>query len=261
MYEKEGYSKLYLKDKYLDDSIDYLFNHEIIEYDLESGGFNICKEFKLLDKKTIDMLEMCDKKRRHIELGLISKNDKEFAKKLSEGFKKARELFFKANNIEDYDVLSIKKDAIFLLKRVSCNNFGSLNFRIKNIYSSYLKLNQIEILYNKNKIDVKGIDDNILRRHEGAMLAFLELFIKEMETETNKNKVAKFLKDFATEYKTHDLPIDFYREFNANSLYRCNIESSTGLTYYLEENSNYDIIDTSYNYMYIITPLIATLIN
>ena len=126
---------LYEKTLYLNKDIDYLFNCEIREYDMQEAGFNLCKEFKLLPDKTIQYLNTLDKNQRHIQIGVYQKN-KEFANKLKEAFILARKRFFEANELDDTDILAIKKDAIFVIKKNCINQKLSefINFRPKNQY-------------------------------------------------------------------------------------------------------------------------------
>ena len=49
-------SKLWKNDSFINQNIPYLFNQEIIEYDMKEAGFSLTKEFQLLDKKIIEKL-------------------------------------------------------------------------------------------------------------------------------------------------------------------------------------------------------------
>ena len=87
---------LYERTLYLNKEIDYLFDCEIREYDMQEAGFNLCREFKLLPDKTISFLETMDKQQRHIRLGYYQK-DKKFAEIQKEAFTEARKRFYEAN--------------------------------------------------------------------------------------------------------------------------------------------------------------------
>lgn len=254
-------SNLYKYDKYLDDNIDYIFNKEIIEYDIKSAGLNIIKRFKLLDENKINYLSKLEKLHRDITIGKIQRKDKEFSKALMTGFKECRRMFFDANEIEDDEVLSIKKDAIFLLRTVKNTQFENIKFVNKNEYISYIRLGKYEIYHNSGKIDVKGIADETLKLHEDGMLKFLNTFFVMMESEPNEKKIKKLLSEFAYEYKNMLLPMSFYREFNEKSLFKTNIGFESGLSSYLTNiNKDCDFLDISYNYLNVITPLISIVI-
>lgn len=254
-------SNLYKYDKYLDDNIDYIFNKEIIEYDIKSAGLNIIKKFKLLDDEKINYLNNLEKLHRDISIGKMQRKNKAFSKSLMQGFQECRRMFFDANDIEDDEVLSIKKDAIFLLRTANKTQFDNIKFVNKNEYISYIRLGKYEIYHNNGKIDVKGISDETLKLHEDGMLRFLNTFFIMMESEPNEKKIKKLLSEFAYEYKSMLLPINFYREFNEKSLFRTNIGFESGLTSYLTNvNKECDYLDISYNYLNVITPLISIII-
>lgn len=251
-------SRLYENDKYLNKDIEYIFGNEIIEYDLKSAGFNILCHFNLISDSTKNKLANMGKKERQVQIGIMQKNNKEFAQKLSNGFKEARRLFFEANNIGDLDILSVKKDAIFTLKPCRNVRFGNLFFDTKNKYTSYLYLNRFEFLYNQDKIDIKGIDDNNVVLHNDGFLLFLKDYFMYKENMTN-DYVRKFIIDFAKDYKEKELPIEFYRELNKNSLYKTNMVFNKH-DIYLTGTNNIDILDISYNYLNYIIPLTRILI-
>ena len=254
-------SELYKYDKYLDENIDYIFNKEIIEYDIKSAGLNIIKKYKLLDEKNISYLSKLDKLHRDIIIGKMQIKDKVFSKKLLEGFKECRKIFFDENEIENDDVLSIKKDAVFLLKRVKNTEFDNIKFVNKNEYISYIKLNKYELYHNSNILHVKGINDDILKLHDNGINDFLKTFFTMMECEPNENKIKKFLSEFAYEYKNRLLPINFYREFNEKSLFKTTISFQSGLNSYLTNvEKDFNDLDISYNYLNVIRPLISILI-
>ena len=141
-------SELYKRDTYLNKDIPYLFGKNIYEYDIHHAGISITREFSLLPEESIDKIEQKAKNKKEIAtlLGLIQREDKEFKEKLAKGFVKARQLFFESNGIEDNEILSIKKDAIFTLKPCKKVTFGFIEFNMKHLYSSYL------ILVNMNFI-------------------------------------------------------------------------------------------------------------
>ena len=64
---------LYEKHNYLNKDIEYLISREIIEYDIKSAGFNLIKQYKLLDDAKILHLESLSKKQRQITIGLYQK--------------------------------------------------------------------------------------------------------------------------------------------------------------------------------------------
>lgn len=249
---------LYKRHNYLNKNIEFIINREIIEYDMKSAGFNLIREFKLLDSDTIGWLETLSKKERSVQVGLIQRKDKSFTKILNEAFVKGRKMFFEANDIKDEDVLSIKKDAILLLRRVDYTTFGHIEFDEKNVYSSYYRLNGYEFYYNPKYLDVKGIGDDMLLLHKEFMLDFLNTFFRLNETSTREIAIQHVL-EFSYYYKTKMLEIDYYRELNTQSLFKLNYQGNDNKKIGIRRTEDIDLVDTRYNYMNYVVPLISIL--
>ena len=182
---------------------------------------------------------------------------------MKEGFKKARKMFFEENNLNEEDIISIKKDAIFINKKIAVRKFGNIEFVKKNVYSSYYYINGLELYFSnkKKKIDVKGISDSLIKRHDGFMLDFLIDIFTKNEYDPTLEESAELLLEFAEEYKTKQLPIEFYREFNKICAYKTNIEMNNGrqivyLDQIDEHNELVETIDIRFNYLNVIMPLI-----
>lgn len=249
---------LYEKTNYLNKDIEYLISNEIIEYDMKSAGFNIIKKFKLLDDKRIAHLESLPNKRRHITIGLYQQNNKDFAKELSDKFVEMRRLFFEANELEDDDILSIKKDAIITTKRCYNTIFDNVEFVEKHMYTSYYYLSKFELYVGPTGIDMKGISDEKLKYHEDYMLDFLFRFFKLVETGSRKQIVSNLVQ-FANYYKKKELEIGYYRELNKDSLFKLE-KNFIGDLIGVHHVDTIDNIDISFNYMKFIVPLIKLLI-
>ena len=251
-------STLYQRHKYLNKDVEYIISREIIEYDIQSAGFNIIKKFRLLDDHKIRHLDTLGKKQRQIQIGLYQKENKELKKTLNEKFVEVRKWFFENNDIQDDDILSIKKDAIITTKRCLETEFDNIRFVEKNIYTSYYYLNNLELYYNKDTVDVKGVSDELLELHKEYMMDFLYNFFKMMEISKRK-KVIELLKDFAYYYKKRQLDIGYYRELNNQSLYKLN-QKFFGEKVGVKYTKDIDNIDIGYNYMNYVVPLISILV-
>lgn len=249
---------LYQRHNYLNKDVQYLISNEIIEYDIQSAGFNIMKKYKLLDDAKIRYLETLEKKQRQIQIGLYQRQDRNLVKALNDKFVEVRKWFFENNNISDDDVLSIKKDAIYVTKRCNETEFDNIIFAEKNVYTSYYFFNRYEFYYNKDTMDVKGISDDLLELHHDYMLNVLYNIFRMNEVSSRK-KVIQLITEFAQYYKSRQLDVGFYRELNYQSLYRL-YSTVQGQVMGISDIADKKQLDIGYNYMNYIVPMITILV-
>lgn len=249
---------LYKKDNYFTTKTQYAFNKYCIEYDMKSAGLSLCKQFNLLPSDVISDLEKNYKKSdRDKKLGKLQIKNDSLRNGLKQAFVEGRRLFVEANDIEDDDIITIKKDAIFVNKICEHLEFGKyIKFVNKNQYTSFIRFpNKIEIFYFCGKIDVKGIGDTNIHKHDNGIIKILSSFFKKIESE-DISSVRRFMKSVIDKYKFKELPIECYREFNAQSLYTvfdedgevCNFDD-----YWVDK---IDDVILNYNWENIILPLL-----
>ena len=222
------------KTNWVNPNIEYLFNTEIIEYDMVDAGLTIIRYYGLLGKEQIDRLSVLNKEDRNRAIGLLRRNDKIFSKALSDKFAEVRAVFISANNLTDNDIISVKTDAIYTINPVKKSKFGKIEFRDKNIYSSYIRFvdnMNIEIYYSENDIEVKGIGEINVNKHRLYILNFLSTVISYIESDSHHIK--KYVKTFIDDYKNDKLDEGYYLEFNNSS----------------------NVINKLYNYQKVIVPL------
>lgn len=204
------------RSTWVNPNIEYLFNEEIIEYDMRDAGFSLIKQYKLLPSDTIRYLEALGKGDvRHIEIGKMQGADKEFSKALSNKFAEIREVFINTNGLNSDQIISVKKDAIFTINQCKRLRFGGITFVPKNSYTSYIRftnIQNIEIYYSDNSVDVKGMSDNALNRHRLYIFQFIQDMIKLIERKDRRSK--RMMIKFIDQYKRHDLDEGYYLEFN-----------------------------------------------
>lgn len=219
-----------------------LFNHRIVEYDMKSANTSIAREFGLLPEKRIKELENLPKKDREIAVGLILRDNPGYSEKQKLGFIAARKLFFTQNEILDEEVVAIKRDAIFVMRYVNNEQVtDNIDFRMKNVYSSFINLGKnIEIYYNQEGLDIKGIDDKIYQeRHSEYFGMFLYSLIRRIES-SERNSYLTYLRMMFDMYKHRQLDSGYYREFNAKSQFHY-LDGSYANEEYIEDLNAVDI--------------------
>lgn len=244
------------KSNYTNPNIQYLFSKNIYEYDIHDAGMNICRYYELLDKKELDKLSHMSKDQRVVRLGNLQKKE-EFRDKLSKGFSDIRKEFYEANNLDINDIISVKKDAIFTSKECNATIFGPVEFVVKHIYTSFIRLKKpLELYYNINELDVKGIDDSVLKLHKNGILEFLNKYFRKVET-GDIDDVFRLLNREFSKYKGYKQPLEYYREFNSESKY---VEKITGDKYKDYWDDDIFKLDISFNIKTLFIPLAQILL-
>lgn len=235
-------SKLWLRFDY-SPTISYLVNTFIYELDIQKANISILYWKKVIDKKTYDYLYNAERMVRQVYIGKLQRDSK-VANILKDGIIEAKRVLFEANNIEDYEVLSIKNDAVYIIGRLPQNlEFGLIKFIPKNTYTGFYKLTNLELYYYYNgmiqeeKLDVKGIGDSNLCKHELYFYKFLKDLFFTLQTKPLKVSI-DILKQFYMQYITLSLPIEFYRPFNVTSEYKLNIATNIVHTGFILDSIN-----------------------
>lgn len=204
------------KSTWLNPDIEYLFDDEIIEYDIRDAGFNLIQQFKLLPPEKIQELTKLGKGiERHIAIGKLQREDRDLSKSLSDHFTEVRKIFMEFNKLSDDNIISVKKDAIYTIGQCNKLKFGQVEFIPKNTYTSYIRfpnINNLELYYSSQTIDVKGMSDSAVNRHRLYMLQFLREIISQ--TESHDPKAKRTIMRFIDEYKSLQMDEAYYVEFN-----------------------------------------------
>lgn len=190
----------------------YLKNRHITEYDMKSGGLSVIRENGLLPKDKIDELERMTKENRDIAIGNLQSDVPGLAKGLVDGFAKERERFVTVNGIPNENILSIKKDALFIIDfsvKVQQTTPNVL-FRIKNRYTSFTAFNQKELFFSPDHLDAKGFTNMFRDLQKDFLLAEYYRIMKRSET-LEYSDVFDILRKYRSDYVGRRLPIGFYR--------------------------------------------------
>lgn len=240
------YSNLFNKDVYT--IAETYVVSGIYEYDISKANINILFEKGVIGEETYNSLFYSDKKCREVTVGMMQK-DKDIAKALSDGFKEFRHMLFQTNLIQDNEIISIKKDAVFVTRPLVNTIFGRVEFKLKNVYSLMIKLDALEIYYGldingkEHVIDIKGIKDEKLETYDNY---FFNILIAIFNLITMHSYVAALdlLNQYIEAYSNLKLDISTYREFN--KLYMFRIKNSIYMSdMVLPEHI--DCIDITYN--------------
>lgn len=194
---------------------DYVFNSHIIEYDIQSAGLSILKKSGALDENQVNTLGHMSKESQNISIGIMTRDSDQFRDILKQGFADARKGFIEANNLQEQDIVCVKKDAIFTT--VKCNTLviDGIKFRDKTRWRSYLKLGRVEFFYqDKLKYQVQGLGDAAIDYHRDGWITTL---ITVVDKVSNADRSVKnYIMGVIDKYKRGELPERFYHVFKAD---------------------------------------------
>lgn len=234
-------------------NLGYLFNQYIREYDISKANINVLFAKGVIDKALYDKLYSVNKISRQIYIGNMIKENHRMYEVLNSGIKEYKRKFFEANNIEDNDIISIKNDAVFVLNKIpQLLKFDNVEFVLKNTYTSFMKLNELEIYYgdsirSNEIIDVKGIKDDDLSMYHDMFLNIIISFFRNMQKFGSEVALSN-LNCMINMYLQRKLPIEYYRRFRASSDYCINgITTAYGVLSLPDTDENKKSLDISYN--------------
>lgn len=235
-------------------------HHELIEeWDIRSANTSLMRYYNLVNPKLISKFEKLDKKDREPAVGRFLKKNRDISIALEKAFTDIIHEFINTNMLDsEQDIVSIKKDSVFVRnKSIRCNEFGNGDVRFikKNSYTGCLLIPNYEFYYSREKIDVKGISDDVLHLHQDGTLAFVSLMMQESNNWINLNQ---YMKDYAITYKNRELPFNAYREFTSSAKFRVNLFGNEVMMDYIDEEL-IDDTNISYNYTKIYLPALKTI--
>ncbi len=234
----------------------------IIEYDLRAANISMCRQYGIINDDYYRYLLNSDKQYREEFIGWqIRKEMQESGNRsaiegsktyntIYEGIKKAKLQLFEANNIQPEEVVRIANDAVYINRSSDLvyTKFSEfIEFRKKIVADTVIKLSPTLIIFYWSNVDglnieVKGIgDESKIQLHQNYMLSFIGSVLLTYER-AGVTDAIHLIEDFYNDYLNRKLDIRFYRELNSISLYKI-INSG----YYLEDISDINVIDISYN--------------
>lgn len=212
-----------LQNQNYNSSYNLILNSFIREYDISKANINVLYQRNIIDKNTYDNLYNSDKFIREKTIGIMIKQNQNIYKEIQKGIIEAKRELILQNNIDLEDIVSIKNDAVFVANnKLDHTKFGLIDFKLKNTYTIFLKINRYEFYYyfnsyNKDeKLDIKGISDDKLIIHKNYFMDFLLSLFNILQLEGIIAAV-NMLQNFSNNYINRLLPIEFYRKFNSES--------------------------------------------
>ena len=207
--------------------IKYFLNTYIREYDISKANISALLQQGVISKPLYESFLNMDKREREIKIGLWIRKDRSIYRSIQNGIIEAKRLFCESNNIEDYRIVSIKNDAIFLEGNLVKNtSFYPYNFKIKNTYTIYMQLKNLEVYYGDSidpntglvntHIDIKGIPDETLVLHKNGMLDLICDICYRLQRE-NISDTMSYLSNFYSDFIQRKLPKEYYRDFDSFS--------------------------------------------
>lgn len=226
-------------------------NGFIREYDLSKANINALYERGVIDKALYDNLYKSDKDIREKHVGLMIRENQNIYKEIQTGIINAKRNLIISNNIDAEDIVSIKNDAVFVLnKKLDNTKFGLMDFKLKNTYTMFIKINRYEFYYYFNsfnqeeKLDVKGIGDDKLVLHKNHFMDFLLALFNTLQVQGIIEAV-NILQGFSLAYINRQLEVNYYRKFNSESDFDL---LNQGMLWRSTHASDVNTVDIRYNY-------------
>lgn len=212
--------------KFYTSQVEYMFNNYIREYDIRKANISILYDKGVISEVMYSNLYNSDRMTRQVFIGKMIKEDSQVGEILANSIMEFKEAFFDANSIHDYDILSIKNDAVFLINKIprytKFGKYGGVEFVNKNVYTHFMKLDRLEIYYHKNPdrelIDVKGIKDEDIQKYHMPFLGIILEFLSSIN-DFGAESALSYINDIINKYVKRELGIEYYRNFRSQSDY------------------------------------------
>ncbi len=250
------YSNLWNKVNYKS-SFPYIINTHIREYDLSKANISSLFHYGKISKEQYDEFLSMPKQEREIKVGLMIRNDKSYYKTIANGITYARKMLIENNQVQTYEIVSIKNDAVFVHGRpLQKTKFGLFEFKVKNTFTTYMRLGEnIEVYYYdfdsngsiQSSITIKGISDKNLELHNDGMLNLINQ-VCFMISRYDISSILSYVTDTYNEFRNRNLPISYYRGFDSTSKFMVRTEYFSYMIDYADDSMK-SIVDLSVNDM------------
>ena len=220
LFNRDNLPEMYIKTLWMNPDIEYMFNQNIVEYDMQSASLSVSRRFQLLDSNWLDQLERMPKDKRTKLIGLKQKDDKEFSENMINGILRTRKEFIEENKLNEDNIITLHSDALmFVQKHVIKDNIHGVPFIKKHNWTSYIRYNHVEMFYVDGIIDYKGIPKQMLQQHTLGMCQYLLTIFKLVE-DNDKEEAFQFISKFQKKYLQDRLPEYYYIPFGNTGKYK-----------------------------------------
>lgn len=228
---------------------------KIVEYDIKKANISVLRDKEIISEADYIMLSSMPKEMREREIGLMELRNPSLYNKISDGIKDAKSSLVSFNGIDDNQILRVANDAVFVNSPVELKytKFGNyIEFVPKGKYNSFMNINKIivlvQLLQDGNiHADVKGLGANS-ELHKNFMIYSIVSAIVLLERSGVEDAIG-YVSELCEKYLRKELPIEYYREMNPDSLYKpmyTGFNSSYKVVNAKDSDKEY--IDGSFNY-------------
>lgn len=257
MNEVEEALRIAEKTTYINESFQYLKNVSIKEWDIKSAGLSVLKFRKLLPEDELEELSKMEKHKRTVREGLLQKEHPEIAKTIINTLAAARKAFVLLNHLTENNIVSIKKDALFILNANITHPIIKeyFEFREKESYTSWLRIEKKELYYDSfsDRLDIKGVSEENIEKQKDFLIKDIKTFLRSSE-KTTSEILFNLLSKYRYKYLNKELPLETYRELDSGGF-----RLKGFIVDEIDEELLNDI-DISQNYLNYILPIIQCLI-
>lgn len=241
------------KEKNYTINLNYLFNQYIREYDISKANINILFAKGVIDQELYYNLYNSERMVRQVYIGKMIRDNESIQEILNQGLIEYKQKFFESNGINDNDIISIKNDALFILNKAPrVLQFDNVQFVHKNTYTSFIRINELEIYYGYDKglevIDIKGIKDSDIEMYHMEFLDIIINFFRYIQ-KNGAEVTLRYISEILNMYVNFQLPINAYRRFRSSNDYVLNGYTESYGIYFLEDNiQNKRSLNISHNF-------------
>jgi hypothetical protein len=248
-----------------------IFSGGIVEYDIKAAGLNILlvnldkldlpDDIKDYIKNEIPNME---KKKRVVELGLIHREYKFLNEFVNDWLRWLVLSFIRENFIGNYDIISIKRDAVFIRDvPIEKTTFNGIEFVKKNVYDFFIQFSlgknkRVEV-YSKGdgSADIKGINE-----YE-SFIAWCVDKVKRIYRNPNRDTRIKLLEKFENDLLFGDKfkNKSMLKYLENNGKIKLKAQYSIDVKAFETDDKLFDMIDTEYYYEQFASPILKVLIN